>query len=117
MLELSVENWDFLELSQHIKELILEEDWDPSGWMMSDAEEMREDSITVFTVVLVFTTVAMVKMLVWFVRVSTYKASTCSHRCSCVSAYSILSQVNWLPSHPHPAHSQHQHLNQVQRES
>ena len=34
MLELSAENWDFLELSQHIKELILEEDWDRSGWMM-----------------------------------------------------------------------------------
>ena len=117
MLKLSVENWDFLELFQRIKELILEEEQDQSGWMMSDAGDMRVDSITVFTVVLVFTTVAMVKMLVWFVRVSTCEASTGSHRCSCVSVYSILSQVNWLPSHPHSAHSQHQHLNQVQRES
>ena len=94
MLELSVENWDFLELSQHIKELILEEDWDQSGWMMFDAGDMRVDSITVFTEVLVMKTVTMLKMLVWFVRVSTCEASTGSHRCSCVSVYSILSQVN-----------------------
>ena len=116
MLELSVEYWDFLELFQRIKELILEEDRDRSGWMMSNAGDMRIDLITVFTEVLVFTTVTMVKMLVWFVRVSTCEASTGSHRCSCVSVYSILSQVNWLPSHPHSTHSQHQHLNQVQRE-
>ena len=75
MLKLSVENWDFLELSRHIKELILEEEQDQSGWMMSNAEEMREDSITVFTEVLVMKTVTIVKMLVWFVRVSTCEAN------------------------------------------
>ena len=75
MLKLSVENWDFLELSRHIKELILEEDWDRSGWMMSDAGEMRVDSITVFTEVLVMKTVTIVKMLVWFARVSTCEAN------------------------------------------
>ena len=90
MLELSVENWDFLELFQPFVVQDLVEEQDRSGWMMSNAGDMRIDSITVFTVVLVFTTVTMVKMLVWFVRVSTCEASTGSHRCSCVSVYSIL---------------------------
>ena len=64
MLELSVENWDCLELFQLIKELILVEEQDRSGWMMSDAGDMRVDLIAVFTVVWVSTTVTMVKMLV-----------------------------------------------------
>ena len=64
MLELSVENWDGLELTQHIKELILAEEQDKSGWMMYDAGEMRVDSAIVVTAELVMTTVTIVKMLV-----------------------------------------------------
>ena len=64
MLKLSVENWDFLELFQHIKVLILEEDTDTFGWMMYNAEEMRVAWINVITMELVITTVGIVKTLV-----------------------------------------------------
>ena len=64
MLELSVENWDFLELSQHIEVPILVKEQDQSGWMTYDAQEVRVDWINVVTGELVTKTVAIVKMLV-----------------------------------------------------
>ena len=64
MLKLSVENWDFLELFQPFVVLDLVEEQDQFGWIMSNAEELRVDLITVFTEVLVSTAVSMVKMLV-----------------------------------------------------
>ena len=64
MLALSVENWDFLEPFQRFVVLDLVEEQDQSGWMMSDAGEMRVESTAVFTEALVSTTVSMVKMLV-----------------------------------------------------
>ena len=64
MLKLSVENWAFLEPFHPFVVPNLVKEQDRSGWMKSDAGEMRVDSITVFTVVLVSTPVTMVKMLV-----------------------------------------------------
>ena len=40
MLELSVENWDFLELFEPFVVLKLVEEQDQSGWMMSGALNM-----------------------------------------------------------------------------
>ena len=90
MLKLSVDNWDGMELSQHIKVLISEEDMDQSGWIMYDAGEMRVDLINVLTDELVITTVGITKMLVWLVRVSTCESFTVTYLCCCLNVLAVL---------------------------
>ena len=41
MLQLSVESWDFLELSHLLVVLHLDKELEPSGWMMWDVQEVR----------------------------------------------------------------------------
>ena len=41
MLQLSVESWDFLELSHFLVVLHLDKELVPSGWMVWDVQEMR----------------------------------------------------------------------------